>query len=85
MAGKKGLTDRQRRFAQLVVSGKTTTDAYVATFPGFRKRRKYATNNGWRLTKKPHVMAYMEELRAEVWKEMKTEVMASREEVLEFA
>ena len=85
MAGtKSALNDRQRRFAAFLVGGKTPTDAYLAAYPENGKRRKYATNNAWRLQRKPYVAEYIRKLREEATRAMKMEMIASRQEVAEF-
>lgn len=57
---------KQERFAQLVASGKSFTDAYIESRPGTAMRRETAGKHGCMLAKDPAVAARITELQAPV-------------------
>ncbi len=79
---KQEIGEKERRFAELVVGGMPAVDAYVEVFPGV-VRRRLAIVNGYKLMR-PAVREHMGALRAERWRSVKAELVATRQEVLEF-
>lgn len=63
MSGAKPLNDRQRRVAELVVSGRPGGRAYEEA--GYSARGNNADAEASKLLKQPQMVAYMETLRAE--------------------
>lgn len=75
--------DRQRRFAELIVSGETAKTAYFGAFPRCRSP-KTAETEGCKLLKNPKVAAFIKELRGEVAELVKSNLVAEKSEALEF-
>lgn len=80
---KSPLNDRQRRFAELIVSGETAKAAYFGSFPRC-KAEKTAETEGCKLLKNPKVARFIKKLRAEVALAVKSSLVAEKKEALEF-
>lgn len=83
MKKKTPINDRQRRFAELIIAGKTAKDAYFCAFPRC-KSPKTAETEGSKLQKNPKVAAFIKSLRSEVAEKVKSNLVAEKSEALEF-
>ncbi|GAT35608.1 phage terminase, small subunit [Terrimicrobium sacchariphilum] len=83
MESQEKLNDRQRKFAELIVGGATAKAAYFEAFPRCRSE-KTAETEGSKLLKNPKVASFIEALRWEVAENAKSDLVATRQEVLEF-
>lgn len=63
-------TPKSEKFAQLVASGKSLTDAYVESRPNAIMRRTTAHKRASELAQRPDVKARIEELRAPIIKQV---------------
>ena len=66
----------------MMVEGRSGAAAYAIVDPGHK--REFAKSGATKVLKKPHVRAYVEKLRAEVAEQTMLEMVASRQEALEF-
>ena len=83
MAKSDQLNDRQRKFAEQIVAGLTSKDAYFSAFPRC-KSPKTASSEGSKLQKKPKVAAFIVGLRERVAKASESALTLSMKERREF-
>jgi len=76
------INDRQRRFCELLVEGRSAAEAYAAVYT--RHKREFARQGAAKVLAKPHVREHVEKLRAELAERTMLEMVASRQEALEF-
>ena len=70
------LTEKQERFVQGIIEGKSQADAYRAAYPNQRNTDKTTHENASRLMNNPKIVARLTEIRSQV---MKSTIMSAQE------
>ena len=78
------LTDKQQKFVNNLVSGKTQYESYLEAYPNSKKwSRKVVDNKAYELLKKENVRAKYEELKAEEEARQREKYSLDRDKALE--
>ena len=78
------LTDKQQKFVNNLVSGKTQYESYLEAYPNSKKwSRKAVDNKAYELLKKENVKAKYEELKAEEEARQREKYSLDRDKALE--